>query len=50
MKELNVKQSFPILSVIETLPKYPKTLYLVKFINFSVVSAISPIMAKESDT
>ena len=45
---LNIKQSFPILSVTKTL--YPKTLYLVLFINFSVVSAMSPIMVKVSDT
>ena len=44
---------FSILSVTKTLyPKtlYPKTLYLVLLINFSVVSAMSPIMVKVSDT
>ena len=41
------KQGFPILPVTKTL--YPKTLYLVLFISFSVVSAMSPIMVKVSD-
>ena len=43
-----VKQGFPILSITRTL--YPKTLYLVLFINFSVASAMSPIMAKVLNT
>ena len=41
-------QSFPILSIMKTL--YPKTLYLVSFINFNVVSSMSLIMVKVSDT
>ena len=39
-----IKRSFPILS------DYQKILYLELFINFSVVSAISPLMATVSDT
>ena len=37
-----------ILSVTKTLPR--KTLYLVLFINFSVVSVMSPIMVKVPGT
>ena len=44
---LNVKPSFPILSNLKIL--YPKILYL-EFINFSVASAVSPIMARVSET
>ena len=46
--DLNVKQDFPVLSVIKTL--YPRTLHLVLFINSSVVSAMRPIMVKVLDT
>ena len=45
---LNVKPRFPILPDLKTL--YPKILYLELFINFSVASAISPIMARVSGT
>ena len=44
----NVKPSFPILSDVKTL--YLKILYLELFINFGVASAMSPIMARVSDT
>ena len=40
--------NFQILSDLKTL--YPKVLYLELFINFSVASAMSPIMARVSDT
>ena len=43
-----IKPSFPILSDLKTL--YPNILYLELFINFSVVSATSPLMATVSDT
>ena len=42
------KEDFPIVSVTETL--HPTTLYLVLFINFTMDSAMSPIMVKVSDT
>ena len=45
---LNVEPNFPILSNLKTL--YPKIIYLELFINVSVVSTISPIMARESGT
>ena len=45
---LNVEPNFPILSNLKTL--YPKILYLELFINVSVVSAMSPIMGRESGT
>ena len=44
----NTKQGFSILSVTKTL--YPEILYLVLLINFSVVSAMSPIMVTVSDS
>ena len=43
----NVKPGSPTLSVTKTL--YAKTLYLVLFINFSVVSEMSPIKTRVSD-
>ena len=43
-------QCFQYAVRVVTKTLYPKTLYLALFINFSVVSAISCIMVKASDT
>ena len=45
---LTVKQGIPILPVTKIL--YQNTLYLVLLINFSVISAMNPIIAEVSDT